>query len=458
MSFPTFAVVGHPNKGKSSIVSTLVEDASVVVSPLPRTTRESRAFDYRLGGKTLFRLVDTPGFQRAHAVLAWLEAHASSAEDRPRAVAAFVDEHGGDERFVDECELLKPLVDGAAILYVVDGSVPYGSEYEAEMEILRWTGRPRMALINTIGADDFIEVWRRALDQYFSIVRVFDAVHADVEKRTEVFAAFGALDPAWQASADRINSAMLEERVRRRRAAAGVIVDFLGVAMNATVERTVPSDQSIDSSRLTAELESRIERDEERAQARIAEIFGFRDLVVEGRREIEIGESLFAERTWQMFGLSKSQLAATAAAGGALIGGSFDLALGGATALLGSGIGAAIGAASAWFGSQRAAERRLFDGHVGARIKVGPIREPNFPWVLLGRAWFHYQLVAERNHARRDALRLVLGSGQWMENLKAAERRELAREFVRLRRGGDRSRAVRLVADLLNQPIDTRSR
>lgn len=360
MSFPTFAVVGHPNKGKSSIVSTLVEDASVVVSPLPGTTRESRAFDYRLGGETLFRLVDTPGFQRAHAVLAWLEAHAQSAEDRPRAVEAFVEAHRADPRFIDECELLRPLVDGAAILYVVDGSVPYGSEYEAEMEVLRWTGRPRMALINTIGADDFIEVRRRALDQYFSIVRVFDAVHADVDKRTEVFAAFGALDVAWRTSADRIIGAMSRERVRRREAAARVIVDFVSVALNATVERTVRSGQSIDdTTRLTAELEARIERDEQRAQARVAEIFGFRDLVVEGREEIELGESLFAERTWQMFGLSKSQLAATAAAGGALIGGGFDLALGGATALLGSGLGAAIGAASAWFGSQQAAERRL---------------------------------------------------------------------------------------------------
>ena len=34
---PRFAIVGHPNKGKSSIVATLAQDDSVPVSPLPGT-------------------------------------------------------------------------------------------------------------------------------------------------------------------------------------------------------------------------------------------------------------------------------------------------------------------------------------------------------------------------------------------------------------------------------------
>ena len=61
----------------------------------------------------------------------------------------FLQAHVSDARFHDERELLRPIVEGAGILYVVDGSRPYGRQYEAEMEILRWTGRPRMALINT---------------------------------------------------------------------------------------------------------------------------------------------------------------------------------------------------------------------------------------------------------------------------------------------------------------------
>ena len=38
MSHPVFAIVGHPNKGKSSIVATLAEDDDVAISPRPGTT------------------------------------------------------------------------------------------------------------------------------------------------------------------------------------------------------------------------------------------------------------------------------------------------------------------------------------------------------------------------------------------------------------------------------------
>ena len=139
---PVFAVVGHPNKGKSSVVATLSQNDAIAIALEPGTTRKQQAYPMTVDGQTLYTLVDTPGFQRPRRVLQWLEAHSVSASDRAETVRAFVTEHAGDDRFVDECELLKPIVDGAGIIYVVDGSVPYSAEHEAEMTILRWTGRP----------------------------------------------------------------------------------------------------------------------------------------------------------------------------------------------------------------------------------------------------------------------------------------------------------------------------
>ena len=43
---------------------------------------------------------------------------------------------------MSERRLLAPILAGASVLYVVDGTHPYRPNYEAEMEILRWTGRP----------------------------------------------------------------------------------------------------------------------------------------------------------------------------------------------------------------------------------------------------------------------------------------------------------------------------
>ncbi len=72
-NYPKFAVVGHPNKGKSSIVSTLSQDATVTISSIPGTTTQQRAFPLKVDGKVLYELYDTPGFQRARAILAWLK-------------------------------------------------------------------------------------------------------------------------------------------------------------------------------------------------------------------------------------------------------------------------------------------------------------------------------------------------------------------------------------------------
>ena len=140
MSGPSLAVVGHPNKGKSSLVAALAQDESVRIGCEPGTTTRAQAFPMRVDGEVLYTLVDTPGFQRARAALAWMQEQAGSAVDRPGVVTRFVEIHRDDPRFDAERELLKPITEGAGILYVVDGAVPYSIEYEPDMEILRWTG------------------------------------------------------------------------------------------------------------------------------------------------------------------------------------------------------------------------------------------------------------------------------------------------------------------------------
>ena len=198
MSAPVFVVVGHPNKGKSSIVATLAQDDRVEIAPDPGTTTHSRYFPMRVDGRVLYTLVDTPGFQRPRDVLRWLQQHETSVVDHPTLVQRFVEQHAGTSQYDAECRLLQPIIAGGGILYVVDGSVPFGSEYEPEMEILRWTGRSSMALINPIGQERYIEQWEAALGQYFKIVRVFNAMTAEFEKRLELLRAFGQLHEDWR--------------------------------------------------------------------------------------------------------------------------------------------------------------------------------------------------------------------------------------------------------------------
>ena len=98
---PAFAVVGHPNKGKSSIVATLAQDDSVAISAQSGTTRTAETLQVEVGSSR-FALIDTPGFQRPARVLQWLEQHADSAEQRQGAVQKFIEDPECWQQFPDE--------------------------------------------------------------------------------------------------------------------------------------------------------------------------------------------------------------------------------------------------------------------------------------------------------------------------------------------------------------------
>ena len=51
---PSFAIVGHPNKGKSSLVATLARDASVRIGPEPGTTVQAREYPNQLPEPRIF--------------------------------------------------------------------------------------------------------------------------------------------------------------------------------------------------------------------------------------------------------------------------------------------------------------------------------------------------------------------------------------------------------------------
>lgn len=435
---PRFAIVGHPNKGKSSIVATLAEDEAVAISAEPGLTTRAAAYPMQVDGETLYELFDTPGFQRAREVLGWLDAHDRGAGARADTVREFLRAHAGDPRFGAEIELLQPILDGAGILYVVDGSRPYGRQYEAEMEILRRTGQPRMALINLIGSGDHVEEWRSALAQFFSIVRVFDAVHADFAKRIELLRAFGAIDEQW---ADRLNRAadtLTAERERRKRRAAQVIAELLVTALTAT--ETVPlrdpaAQQSEHEERARAALRDTIRRHERDARRAVQQIYRHDETETREAEGSALDVDIFSQRSFRLFGLSTRQLAITGAVSGAAAGGLVDAATGGASLFLGAGVGGAIGAAGALGGAARLAKVRVLGRPLGGyEVVAGPITDPNLPWVLLARALLHLELVAERNHARREALVIEAEVHDTPgRRIGAADRRRIERLFRRAR-------------------------
>jgi hypothetical protein len=435
MSDPVFAVVGHPNKGKSSLVSTLARDLSIDIGPEPGTTRTTRRFPMRLDGKPIYTLVDTPGFQRARAALDWMKKAEADAASRPAVVARFVREHAGEERFHDECELLKPIVEGAGIIYVVDGAAPYGPEYEAEMEILRWTGQPSMAIINPIGQPRFVEPWQNALGQFFRVVRVIDVLKAPFEQQIELLRAFGQLREEWREPLHTAVEALLHQRQRQRADAARVIAEMIEAALTYQENKDIPQDAPTQepARALEEKYRGQLRRLERKAHDEVELIYGYKN--VERREsDFELLESdLLASETWLAFGLKKRDLIALGAAGGAIAGGVFDASLLGSSFLAGTVIGGIAGGAFGFLSADKLTEVKILHQPLGGqRLRCGPTKNLQFPFVLLGRARLHHALVAARTHAQRSAL--VLNEDSPNLPLEEATKRELAQIFAQLRR------------------------
>ncbi len=439
---PAFAVVGRVNKGKSSVVSTLIEDDTVRVDKEPGTTRVCTRFAFRADdGRELCYVIDTPGFEEAPRALTWLREREGTAADRSASVAKFVETFRGGAEFADEVALLEPILAGAAILYVVDASLPYRANYESEMEILRWTGRARMALVNRIGGDDHIEEWKRALGQYFSVVRVFDAHRSGFSERVGLLRAFRELDDAARPKIDEAIAMLESDWARRRKRASVIVADLIADAVTFSLERSLGEFDDIEQLRSGWESEflAALRDREQRARREIEMLYRHDRLEREEEwlaRE-RFDDDLFAQESQRVFGLDTWQLVRAGAIGGAAIGGTIDAATLGHSFLIGSLVGGIAGGVASYLGIQRAAEIKVLGQSVAGRVaSIGPLRDEQFPWILLDRAMLHFASVVGRAHAKRDVLKVEATDGKQgvSSSLEPSVQGRIGALFARIRR------------------------
>jgi len=350
----------------------------------------------------------------------------------------------------EECRLLAPILAGAAILYVVDGEKPYRDNYRAEMEILRWTGAPSMALVNRVGAGDHADDWRRALNQYFKVVRDFDAQKATFDERIRLLTTMREIhDPFRQPVQEAIDALLAEDR-RRSVESARVVSELLIGAVTFFLETR--GEESVDPRKLEQDFHDHLRQLEHAARDKLAKLYRHDGVTWQRAQELArpvFGEDLFAERTWSSLGLSAAQLLATYAVSGAVTGGIIDAGVGAASFGAGAALGALIGAGATALHLMRRFESAmridtLLDRlrttmQSGPAYRVGPLRHPNFPFILLDRALRYHGAVRSRAHALTAAGKeLVAAEGPGLsERLSSEERKGLASLFGKLQRSPD---------------------
>lgn len=472
---PRLAIMGHPNAGKSSVVATLTENDRIAIDQRAGTTTGSDSYPVVIDGRAVIEFIDTPGFQNPSAILEWFQAN----EGQSDLARTFVQTHRRDPLFAHDCALLEPVAHGAGIILVVDGSKRIKEKDRIEIELLRLTARPRMAILNNLTSQErYMAQWQDALSKAFNSVRTFNAHRATYAERIRLLHALRSIDQRWEARLDETVDAFERDWDRRMDQATDTIITLLKDALAFRVSRVVKDKHLVFKSgrdRVKAEIMTELAhglRDlEVQAQDRIRA--HFRHNVWNVSHDSILAKDLLSEEVSRALGLSKRQLVMAGMATGAATGVGLDLALGGTSLGLGAMFGAAAGGALGIAGGSALAKLDIETKAGTKRYTAGPVSNPRFPFVLLDRIilycaramnWAHGRQAADEAATNRvaDKERQIQG---FTEALESPQQRDLARFFSAARRGRDsehestcREIVKGVLKDLSASRIDSRSR
>lgn len=443
---PTFAVVGRVNMGKSAVIATLLEiddNELVRISPTPGETTRCQPHRVVFGNRECVRFIDTPGFSRPIEAMRAIQQIHGPGVPGIEALRAFLDR--ADKEFADEKQLLEPLIAGAGILYVVDPAKPLRDDFLAEMEILRWTGRPRLALLNrrasAVGPDE--EAWRSRLGATFNLVRTFDAHHARYDERLRLLKALLEIEEQHRPQLEETIRLVEHEWQQRREEAAEAVLDFfekaLALRVGATLEERdlrLPARRERKAEYLCKEYFAQLAELERGCFNRLLEIYRHHLLKAESHADAFRGIDLESSEAWTKWGLGRTQLAALSAIVGGTAGLAIDVATGGLSHGAGTALGALSGGLAAWFKGGSLPDLRIdLKGGIklgageGKSLTIGPPKNPNFPWVLLDGVLTRYRRILARAHGRRDEERLDAGATGFTRDFPANRRATLAKWF-----------------------------
>jgi len=440
----SFAVVGHPNEGKSSVVSTLTERDDIRISSIPGETEHPVVYTVELDHKPLIRFIDTPGFQVPKKTLKWLTRKPVNNDARTLS-ESFKRDFSGRSAFIHDGRILEAVADTQGLLYVIDASKPIGPDDLAEMEILRRLGKTRMAILNSKGDDaEYEEEWRAVLNRHFNSIRRFNARESAFAERIRLLDALRLTDQHWERSLELVLRTLQADRLGRMSRSAHIISSLVHDCMFKTMRSQVkdgekPEEiQNLKISEYTDWLRQR----ESGAQKELREQFHHSNFEMELGTEDLVDHDLFAKETWRLLGLNQRQLATVSALAGAAAGAAVDLALGEITFGIFMAGGAVLGGVSGLAGS-----RPLSQVHVkvagmrfrlGRRyIEIGPPKSVQLAFILIDRALLYLDTVSRWAHAKREkadsekVISSLLMTRQWPRRDQAAVSRFASRLIKR---------------------------
>ncbi len=142
------AIVGIPNEGKSSFVSTLAYNDGISVSSKSGETTLSSKHSLKIKSEVVYELYDTPGFDDDEGVLNYINDNKMKYSDIYELIRSFIKENTEENTFSKDIEILKVLMEKPIIIYIANSSVKYNSNFDDSLKIIKKFNLPSFIIYN----------------------------------------------------------------------------------------------------------------------------------------------------------------------------------------------------------------------------------------------------------------------------------------------------------------------
>ena len=124
------------------------------------------------------------------------------------------------------------------------------------MEILRLTGRPRMAVINC--KDDetgYLDQWKSEFRKHFNAIRIFNAHRATFAERIVLLENLKGIEQDWEPALETVISALKEDWLRRNTVTGEIICDMVEECLTYRLSKkiTAKMDEAVFREKLREE-------------------------------------------------------------------------------------------------------------------------------------------------------------------------------------------------------------
>ena len=276
-----------------------------------------------------------------------------------------------------------------------------------EMEILRLTGKPRMAIINCKDNNlNLLDEWKVEFRKNFNSNQLFNAHRATYAERIRLLEALKSIDQDWYQPLSEVIQAFKTDWSARNNFTADIIIDLLTDCLTLKMKGNLGSDSKEETVRekLFQKYKKSLSKKERSAQQQIRVLFKHNIFNYQLPPHSLLLEDLFDEKNWELLGMSKKQVIIAGGLGGATIGAGLDIAALGHSLGIFTAIGGVVGAVGALVGGENLSNQVQVLGIPlgGEMVQVGPAKTIDLLFILLNRALLYYQHTINWAHGRRD--------------------------------------------------------